>query len=284
MDLEPTDTVESYFDPLEFRYRYGAEQRHYWHRARREILLEVFRQRVPPGSRVLEVGCGCGHVAGSLARQGYRVWGADLSAHALEWAGRQGLERLVRASILQLPFEEEFDAVCAFDVLEHIPDHRQALAGLARAVRPGGQVLITVPAHPRLWGSWDRMQRHVRRYRDTDLTDMLREQGLEPVLVRQFFAALYLPALASAVFDRLAGGAQRREPPFELHHAMWDPPLVGRLAHALLALERQRIHQPTRARGTSLLAVANKPASASVQGEPGAPSRSSASTPHRSRP
>ncbi len=260
LDLEPDDTVDRYFDPLEFRYRFGAEQRHYWHRARRELLLEVFRHRVSSGSKVLEVGCGCGHVAGSLARAGYRVWGLDLSTRALECAASQGLEQLVRASILELPFEDAFDAVCAFDVIEHIPDHERALAGLVRAARPGGLVLVTVPAHPRLWGSWDRMQRHQRRYRSDELEAMMRAAGLEVVALRQFFRALYLPSLASAAFDRLLGGSRRSEPPLELHHAMLHPPLLGRVAHAMLARERRGINQPSQLRGTSLLAVGRRSA------------------------
>jgi SAM-dependent methyltransferase len=259
LDYEPRDAAEWYFDPLEFRYRHGAEQHHFWHRARRTLLLELLRGFLAPGSLLLEVGCGCGHLAASFTRAGFRVWGSDLSVEALRWARQQGLERLARASILELPFEDHFDATCAFDVLEHVPEHGRALAGLIRATRPGGLVFLTVPAHPHLWGSWDRKQRHVRRYRAGELQRLVEGAGLDILLLREFCGALYLPCLASAAFDRLAGGDRRRDLPVEQHHAMWDPPLLGWLAHGLLSREAQAIREPSRVRGSSLLVVARRP-------------------------
>jgi SAM-dependent methyltransferase len=260
LDYQPQDSADRYFDPLEFRYRHGAERHHFWHRARRALLLELLRGFLEPGALLLEVGCGCGHLAASFSQAGYRVWGSDLSAEALRWAQQQDLERLARASILELPFEDHFDAVCAFDVLEHVPEHGRALAGLVRAARPGGLVFLTVPAHPHLWGSWDRKQRHVRRYRAGELQRLVEASGLEILLLREFFGALYLPCLASAVFDRFAGGDRRRDLPVEQHHAMWNPPLLGTVAHAMLRREVDGIAQPSRVRGSSLLAVARRPA------------------------
>lgn len=257
-DFEPEDSADSYFDEVEFRYRFGAEESHYWHRARRYLLLDVVSAFVPPGTRILEVGSGCGYLSSAMAEAGFLVWALDLSETALGYCSRLGLDSLCKASITELPFAEEFDAACAFDVLEHIPDHERGLENLVRAVAPGGLIFITVPAHPHIWGSWDRKQRHVRRYREDDLRLLLEAQGLKVLLLRQFFRALYLPCLMAAMVDRLLGGKRRKDLPINQHHAMWSPPLMSTLAYRFLVAERQDILQPASGLGTSLLAVAQR--------------------------
>ncbi len=266
-DLEPQDSVEAYFDDIEFRYRLGAEQRHFWHRARRRLLAELLQRHAPAGARVLDVGCGCGHLSGLMTELGFSVSALDLSESALRCVAEQGVEASYRASVVDLPFVQEFDVVCAFDVIEHVPDHQRALSGLIRALRQGGLLLITVPAHPHLWGSWDRKQRHERRYRRRELRDLLQAGGLDVVMLRSFFALLHLPCLAAALMDRAAGGARRRELLVDQHHAMWNPGPLATLAFHLLDLER-RLPWPEDPRlGTSLVAVARRPLPA-PQGAP----------------
>src|SRR2546423_89000 len=72
--------------------------------------------------------------------------------------------RWVRAGGL-LPFGDgAFDVVCAFEVLEHIPDDDQALAEIARVLRPGGALVFSVPVNPALYSGFDAACEHVRRY------------------------------------------------------------------------------------------------------------------------
>lgn len=257
-EFEPTVSIDSFFDELEFRYRFGAEPSHYWHRARRELLLEVVQQRVAPGSRVLEVGSGCGFLSTSFKAAGYDVWSADLSEAALGFGAQNGLEHLCRASITDLPFEDEFDAVGSFDVVEHIPDHERCVQQLTRALKKDGWMFLTVPAHPALWGSWDRLQHHVRRFRPAEFRQLLEGAGLEVLTLRQFFAALLLPGLAAALWDRVRGGSRREEKQVHDHHAMWSPPFVGWAAYQALAFEKNTIETKLPGVGTSLLAIARK--------------------------
>ena len=257
-DFEPEESIDSFFDEHEFAHRFVVEPTHYWHRARRELLLGVLQEHVPPTSKVLEVGCGCGYTSKSFEAAGYEMWSADLSENALAYAAKNGLEQLCRASITNLPFKEEFDGVISFDVIEHVPDHGRCVQQLRDALHPGGTLIVTVPAHPALWSSWDEIQHHVRRFRPPELQSLLEEAGLEVVMLRQFFAALVLPLLAAAVWDRLRGRERGAEHLADDHRAMWAPAVIGEVAYRALAVERGLLKTPLPGIGTSLLAVARR--------------------------
>ena len=104
---------------------------------------------VPPGSRVLEAGCGFGHLSRALEERGLRPTGIDLNSHAIE-IGREILTdlsseiQLHQANALDLPFERgEFGAVVSCDVIEHISEQRSFLTELRRVIAPGGQLFIS---------------------------------------------------------------------------------------------------------------------------------------------
>ena len=257
-DFEPRESIDPFFDELEFDHRFVVERNHYWFRARRELLLDVLQKHVSPGSRLLEVGCGCGRTSKSFEAAGYDIWSADLSENALSYSAKNGLDQLCRASITDLPFKEEFDAVVAFDVVEHIPDHHRCVEQLRDDLVPEGTLIITVPAHPILWSSWDEIQHHVRRFRPAELRSLLEDAHLEVLAVRQFFAALVLPALAAATWDRLRGGGQATKQRADEHRAMWTPALISQLAYQALAVERHLLNTAFPGIGTSLLAVARR--------------------------
>jgi len=143
---------------------------------RRHCVLRVARRLAP--SRVLEVGCGAGDLLAHLAARGCQVVGVDASesarAEARSRAAAFGPGYVVRAD---LP-DETFDLVLAFEVLEHIEDELGALRGFAAHVRPGGHLLLSVPAHHRRWGPHDVWAGHVRRYERDELAARLREAGL----------------------------------------------------------------------------------------------------------
>ncbi|HET7530271.1 MAG TPA: class I SAM-dependent methyltransferase [Mycobacteriales bacterium] len=156
---------------------------------------------VAAGERVLDLGCGFGRHAFEAYRRGAHVVAVDRSPEevasvtamfrAMEAEGEApgGLvARAVRADLLALPFPDaSFDVVMASEVLEHIPADELAMAEIARVVRPGGRVAVTVP---RWWPErvcWalsrdyhDVAGGHVRIYRGDQLEDRLRRAGLQP--------------------------------------------------------------------------------------------------------
>jgi len=135
---------------------------------------------------VLEIGPGEGAVACRLA-PGRSYTGVELSdrtraitARRLEGLGSPG--RLV-ASLDDLPEEERFDLVCAFEVIEHIEDDAAALAQWAARVRPGGTLLLSTPSGPDRMGAADEIAGHFRRYSAEGLAAMATECGLVDVRV-----------------------------------------------------------------------------------------------------
>jgi SAM-dependent methyltransferase len=254
--MEPADEGEA-FDPHSFEHLPGVEERSFWFRARNELVAWALRSYFPDAGMFLEVGCGTGFVLEGLHRRfpGLRLSGGELFAAGLDTAA----ERVPAATLYQLdarriPFDAEFDVVGAFDVLEHIENDEVALAEMARAVRPGGGVLITVPQHPRLWSDVDEFSRHRRRYRRSELRAKLERSGLDVVRLTSF-VTLLLPAMVASRL-RQRKGPETFDPLAEYGHG----PLVDSALGWAMALERKLIRLGlSLPAGGSLLAVARRP-------------------------
>lgn len=154
--------------------------RHPWWQARTRLTTALLeRLEVRPPARVLDVGCGWGVTLEALERRGYRATGLDVSRRALERLDRPGRD-LIEADLTQdLASTETYDAVLALDVIEHLDDDRSAVSRLGRLVRPGGVVIVSVPAGPELFGEFDAVQGHRRRYLPDALQTTFSDSGLE---------------------------------------------------------------------------------------------------------
>jgi len=114
--------------------------------------------------RLLDLGCGTGLFIREQS-QDKSAFGLDFSREALEFSRTRGVSRLVCADSQELPFAaESFDIVTAFDLIEHVERDDQLIAEAHRVLRPGGVMLIAVPAHPFLLGGHDDALHHKRRY------------------------------------------------------------------------------------------------------------------------
>ena len=186
-----------------------AEPESFWFRARNRLIVSAVRRHFPDARRLLEVGCGTGFVLAGLrdAFPAMRLVGSELHAEGLDLARRRVPDaELVQLDAADMPFEGEFDVVGAFDVLEHVEDDEAALAGMRRAVRAGGGVILLVPQHPRLWSEMDVVARHARRYTRRVLVSRVERAGFDVVAASSFVSVL-LPAM---VVSRAARRALRR--------------------------------------------------------------------------
>lgn len=99
-----------------------------------------------PGMRVLEVGCGRGHLTNALAARGVDVLGVDANPYAVDGHGSERI-RCMSADALALP-DSSFDAVISFHMIEHVEDVAAVLAEMTRVLAPGGTLLLVYPAEP----------------------------------------------------------------------------------------------------------------------------------------
>lgn len=136
---------------------------------------------IPPGD-LLEIGCGAGMLLQEFARRGFRCTALESSAAALNLA-----QAFARAANLPIRFcgapdtdwRGHFGTVFAFEVLEHIADDQGALAQWSGWLRSSGHLVISVPAHARLWNARDEWAGHYRRYERAELERLVSEAGLE---------------------------------------------------------------------------------------------------------
>lgn len=148
------------------------------HELRERLLLDLFLSATP-GQRVLDAGAGQGSMSARLDRLGFEVTSADASEAAVEVLRRRLRGEVVRATVTDLPFPEaSFDAAVLGEVLEHVEDDRASLTEVARVVRPGGAIALSVPADPELFGPSDEWAGHFRRYTREALLDVCVSAGL----------------------------------------------------------------------------------------------------------
>lgn len=167
---------------------------HWWFRARRTIFARLLDEhvRLDGAARIVDLGPGHGVNTDVLAPRG-RVVAVDLDPRSL---GACAGVSPVRADAARLPLRDgSVDLLCALDVLEHLDDDRAALRRWKDVLRPGGRLLLSVPAFPALWGRQDVLSMHRRRYRRRPLAALLASAGLD-VLRCSYFNTLLFPPIA----------------------------------------------------------------------------------------
>jgi SAM-dependent methyltransferase len=192
-----------------YRQLYELEDSHWWFRGRRAVIQAMLgRTPLATAPRILDAGCGTGRNLAEYARLG-EASGIDPSPEAVAFCRARGLDDVKQSGVEELPFEDgAFDLVTATDVLEHIPDDRAAARELRRVARPGGSLLVTVPAYEWLWSQHDDSHHHQRRYTLRRLRSTLIGAGWRPVVQTYFNSILLAPI---AVVRALTGDEQRSD-------------------------------------------------------------------------
>lgn len=167
------------------------------------------------------MGCGDGRLAVLLPEY---VWRGVEPDPALRALALENGAAAVCGTAEDLPFGDGgFDAVCMFDVLEHVENDRAALFEAWRVLRLGGLLFVSAPLHPELWSAHDEACGHRRRYRKGELAALAGPAGFKE-LGRKYFVSLFLPAVWLA--RKLGRGGPGRL-----------PALLDRAAGAALALD-----------------------------------------------
>ncbi|MBU1430933.1 class I SAM-dependent methyltransferase, partial [Myxococcota bacterium] len=171
---------------------------------RRAALWSWVKRSLPPSGRVLDAGCGAGDMLRELTRRGYEVVGLEPSPQRLEQARALLQREWSSATLIQAPLragalddQEPFDAALCLDVIEHIQHDEAALRVLAEALKPQGQLLLSVPAFDGLYGIGDAQRGHHRRYSEAELKGLITRAGLIVEELRFWDLSGVLPYLIS---------------------------------------------------------------------------------------
>ena len=228
------------------------DELHWWYRARREVLAELIRRTtsLPAKARILEVGCGTGHNIQMLEQFG-KVDGIEIDPEARAFAEKRLGRKIASAPLPELPGIKrgQYDLVAALDVVEHIEDDRAAIAALASCLRPGGKLLVTVPAHQWMWSAHDELNHHKRRYSKSGLGRLIQVAPLQLEAIGYFNSFLFPLAVAARLAARITGrrGGDDSLPPKPVNYAF----------ERAFAAERRLIGKVPLPPGLSLFAVAS---------------------------
>jgi ubiquinone/menaquinone biosynthesis C-methylase UbiE len=240
-------------DPQLFAKFRALEERHWWFVARREIVIALATKLAPHQATLLDVGCGTGFFL-ARAKQHFSVVGLDPSPVALALCSDIGLDctMLGTATDLSGVGEQRFDIVTLLDVIEHVDDDVAALRAAAGVLKPGGRVIVTVPAFQFLWSGHDDVNHHKRRYTRRGLEKAMRQGGLDQLYLTYFNCYLFPMAVGERLAKRALGldkGADLALPPRIVNAAM----------QRIFLAERSRVSKLRKFPvGLSVLAVGRK--------------------------
>lgn len=254
-------------DAREYETLFRLERDFWWYRGLHALVLDQVSSLSHPGAegttRMLDAGCGTGGILGRLEGRhelGSRI-GIDWSPHALLWARQRARAPLGRASVTSLPFAPgSFDLIISLDVLYHagVGSDDQALREFARCLRPGGRLILNLPAFESLRSSHDEAIHTARRYRRGPLRRQLTEAGLRIHRLTYWNSTLF-PALALVRWGRRVTRGGRPEPEHRKSDVEALPRAVNAALTAVLALERAWLRHFDLPFGLSVLAVAERP-------------------------
>jgi SAM-dependent methyltransferase len=223
---------------------------HWWYRARRDILAEYLAREgnLPANARILEIGCGTGHNLPMLAAFG------SVEAIEIDPAAREIASARLGSPVGAAPLPElsgvdrgAYDLIAVLDVVEHIEDDVAALKAMATCLKPGGKILITVPAHQWMWSAHDVVNHHHRRYSKKALLAAIQAAGLKPGKLGYFNSLLFPLAAAARIGGRLTGRDDSDDSP--------PPKIVNALFETIFRLERHLVGRVPLTPGLSIITL-----------------------------
>ncbi len=253
--LAPSHTLDTTasFPSDSFEQLLLTEERHFWFKSRGDILEKLLEAYIKTGSKFLEIGCGNGYMLARLSHIGASLHGADLFLDALKFCrSRLPSIPLFMLDINKLPFKEEFDSIGIFDVLEHIEDDIGSLSQIHRALKPGGYLLVTVPAYPFLWGPPDTAAFHKRRYTRNQLSSRLRSAGFKVDRLTFFNSFLFPLLVVSRIWQKKNIYSSQKSLELQIS------PFLNKILGKIMSAEKAILRWANFPVGGSLLAICHR--------------------------
>ena len=230
------------------------EKEHWFFRVRRNIFLYFIKKNVQSDSRIFDFGCGSGYLVGELQRRGFNAWGMDFEKEAIDYGINSGVNNLALGTGDKINHPDaSFDLVTAFDVLEHIDNEKPVVDELARILKPGGKMIITVPAYMWLWGVQDEVSHHFRRYTLGSLMEVFKKVAELKIIRKTYYVTLlFLPIAIVRLFSRWFN-IKNRQSDFNITNPILDP-----IFYLISGLELQALKLIDYPFGVSILIILEK--------------------------
>ena len=231
------------------------ELHHWWHIVRRRIIHEAIRRHVPNhrAARWLDVGCGTGVLLNSLPEIPTRL-GLELDAGLVERGKAKGLDIRLTAPDWNFTPYGQFDLITLCDVIEHVGRESDAMNAVDAVLKPGGILLVTVPALMSLWSGHDIVNHHERRYTRRTLLNAFAPPGRWEIIKVSYFSSLLLPLIWTA--RKLKNWREGLDPATATHDMGGEP--MPWLFSSIFGLEVPWLRVGSFPLGSSLIAVARK--------------------------
>jgi SAM-dependent methyltransferase len=266
---DPDVDVRSYFEPEDIATLGAFEARHYWHLARRKVILDAL-PRLARDRRLIDIGCGPGTTTTFFNRHGHTGDYADVHPEALSLSralanqelGAEAASQLrfVQLDICRDPMPNGYGGVLLLDVIEHLPDDAAALRSVRSGLTAGDHLVVTVPAFPLLWSRFDEKVRHKRRYTVKTARTAIEAAGFDVEHATYFFSPLFIAAgtvkLAREAREKLPERWRAHDESLEGLMEARTSPMLTKLLVWVLGLERPIVRRGRMPFGTSVLCVA----------------------------
>ncbi len=233
------------------------EEKYWWFKSRRNSIISILnKMNLPKTSKVLEIGCSGGPLLQILNEKGYiNSIGIDISENAIKVCNKRGVFNSKVMDATNLTFKNEsFDIVIASDILEHIENDTLALSEWCRVLKPGGKLVIYVPAYMKLWSHHDEINHHFRRYQRSDLKTLLSKNNflIKKISYWNFF--LFFPTL---IIRKIT---QNKKKNIKINSQLYAiNPIVNFFLKTLLHIENWLLKYIEFPFGVSVFAICEKP-------------------------
>lgn len=240
----------------EYEVMYRVEDTHWWYLGMERITCALLDHTVGRGGnlRILDAGCGTGAAMSYLKPYGC-VTGFDFAAEALKFCRLRGHQRLAQASVMRLPFPDNaFDLIVSFDVICELGvDDMTALREFQRVLKPGGRVLLRLPAYRWLRGKHDAAVYVSHRYHRRELKAKLTQTALVPDRLSYANTFLFPIAALKRFSERVTA---RRQTGSDL---TLNPGPANAVLRAILSAEAPLVRSIGLPFGLTVVALARKP-------------------------
>ena len=236
--------------PEEYGVMFRVEDTHWWYHALHRLIFQTLDSELPDWreKEILDAGCGTGSILKQLGNAAKNV-GVDLSPEAVSFCRRRGLNNVHQADICALPFDDaSFDAVVCSSVLYHqwVKAPAVAVRELHRVLRPGGLLLLNVPALRFLHSAHDEAVMTAHRFNKSEIRRLLHDNGFTICRLTYWTTLLFPLAVIARTLGGSATGSDFDFTPDSLTHRFFS---------RIMTLELQLLRKVSLPFGVALLAA-----------------------------